>query len=266
MVEVTTPVAPEDRTLFSLHEEDDLPESLFHSSQLGYFADALAAILPDLFVARNVGVYWVPGQREHPYIGPDILVSRGRPQDEDPSCYLTYEDGPISLVIEVASEKTRANEPKNRDETYGAILAIPEYLYVDRERRALELWRLVGGVYEKQAPDDEGRVWSRELGIGFGWQEDGRLVRVIAADGAIVPTSQEERALRRVAEARVARERRRGTEAAQRAELEARQRAEAEARADEEARQRAEAEERAASLAAEVERLRRALEERNETP
>jgi hypothetical protein len=45
-------------------------------------------------------------------------------------------------------------------------------------------------------------LWSRELGIGFAWQEDGRLVRVVTADGGIVPTAQEEAALRREAEAR----------------------------------------------------------------
>jgi hypothetical protein len=77
------------------------------------------------------------------------------------------------------------------------------------------------------------------LGIGFEWDRDERLVRVVTAMGEIVPTAQEETARRHEAEAR--------------AFEEGSQRAEAQARA-------LEAEARAEALAAEVERLRHALE------
>jgi hypothetical protein len=236
MSEMTPVIASEDRSRFDLHPEDEMTERRFHARQVEYFNDALTALFPDLFVARNMGVYWVPGQRRRPYVGPDLFVSRRAPRQEDPSVYLTYEDGPIAFVIEVASEKTRANEPKKRDEIYAAALQIPEYLYIDQERDTLELWRLRSGVYEQVSPDPQGRLWSQELGVGFAWQDDGRLVRVLAADGAPVPTDQEARALQQ----------------------------EAEVRARQEARRRAEAEERAAALAAEVERLRRALKKPDE--
>src|SRR5215212_2288883 len=91
-------VAPEDRTLFDLHPEGEMTERRFHARQTEYFSDALTALFPDYFVARNMGVYWVPGQRQSPYTGPDVLVSRWGPEDEDPSVYLTYEDGPIAFV------------------------------------------------------------------------------------------------------------------------------------------------------------------------
>jgi Uma2 family endonuclease len=255
MSEVTAPTTPEDRTLFSLHLEDDMTERRFHARQVSTFEHAFTTVHPDLFVARNMAVYWVPGQREHPYAGPDLFVSRQHPREENPSCYLTYEDGPIAFVVEVASDKTRAGEPKKRDETYAEALQIPEYLYVDWERHALELWRLTEGAYERVAPDRQGRLWSRELGVGFTWQEDGRLVRVVTPDGAMVPTPQEETALRLAAEARRERD-------ARRAEREARRAKEAAARAEEEARRRADAEEQARTLAEEVERLRRALQDR----
>lgn len=248
MSELARVLVPEDRSLFSLHPEDEMTERRFHARQVDYFNDALGALFPELFVARNMAVYWVPGQRQHPYVGPDLFVSRHPPADEDPSVYLTYEDGPIAFVIEVASEKTRAAEPKKPDEIYAAALKVPEYLYVDRERDALDLWRRDQGVYRQVPPDDQGRLWSQELGIGFAWQEDGRLVRVLTPEGVPVPTDQEARALQQEAEARARQE-------AQRSGREAR-------RAEREARRRAEAEVRAAALAEEVERLRRALEER----
>lgn len=230
----TATIAPANREEFSLHEEDQLTETRSHGAQAVYWEFALGQLLPSWFVARNFAVYWVPGQRQHPYVGPDILVSRHHPQrQEDPSVYLTYEDGPITFVAEIASEKTRRQERKKRDETYAQALQVPEYLVVDIPRDILELRVLMEGRYELIPPDTQGRLWSPSLGVGLAWQEDHRLVRVIAADGAVAPTAQEAAALLSQAEAK--------------AEVE-RQRAEQE-------RHRAEA------LAAEVERLRKMIGE-----
>jgi Uma2 family endonuclease len=246
----------EDRRLFSLHPEDEMTEHEFHDRQLHYAMHALGQALPELYIARNMAVYWVPGQRQNPYVGPDLFVARGRPVQENPSCYLTYEDGPLAFVMEVASESTRSGEAKKRDETYAAQLEVPEHLYIDGERHELVLSVLVGGRYEVVVPDELGRHWSRELEVGFVWQEDGRLVRVVTRDGRLVATPREEVALRQEAEERASR----AARAARRLEGEARRRAEAEARAEEEARRRAEAEARAEALAAELERLRRSIE------
>src|SRR5947209_17495661 len=93
----------------------------------------------------------------------------------------------------------------------------PATWFIDLEKQILGRWELVEGKYEPIDPDPAGRLWSRQLGVGFAWQEDRRLVRVLRLDGTIVPT---------------------------RSELEARL---------------ASVEERTGELAAEVERLRRAL-------
>jgi Uma2 family endonuclease len=221
-------IAPANRKEFSLHEEDHLTETRSHGAQAVYLEYALDQLLPGWFVARNFAVYWVPGQRQYPYAGPDVLVSRHHPQrQEDPSVYLTYEDGPLTLVAEIASDKTRRREPKKRDETYARELQVPEYLFVDIPRDILQFSVLTAGRYEPVLPDAAGRLWSPALGIGFAWQEDHRLVRVIAPDGAVMPTAQEAAALL--------------TSAAAQAEAE---------------RQRADA------LAAELERLRRARDEK----
>jgi putative restriction endonuclease len=242
-----TLTAPADRELFSLHPEDDMTERRSHSAQAGYFDFAFSQVLPGMFVARNLAVYWVPGQRKYPYAGPDVLVSRHHPPDPDPTVYLTYEEGPLTLVVEIASLKTRRREKRRRDEVYAATLQVPVYLFVDIPRHILDLRELVAGKYEPVPPDSEGRYWSRELGIGFVWQADGKLVRVLTPDGRIVPTAQEEADLRAAAE--------------ERAEAE-RARAEAEHARAEAERERAEAERaRAEALAVELERLRRMLGE-----
>jgi Uma2 family endonuclease len=208
-----------DRSLFSMHPEDWVTQQDSRDEQSSYLKYALRQLLPDCFVARDLAVYWVPGQFQHPYVGPDIFVSRDQPREEDPRAWLVWEDGPLTLVVEVASEKTRAKEKRKRDKTYAAQLQVPEYVYIDLERDELQLWRLVEGRYVPVTPAPDGRLWSRELGVGFVRREGERLVRVLTLDGEVVPTAQEEAALRR------------------------------------------EAEERADALAAEVERLRRAMGE-----
>jgi Putative restriction endonuclease len=277
---VTLITPPIDRSLFSLHPEEDMTERVGHAEQTEYLKFALSRTLPDLFVARNLAVYWVPNQMQEPWAGPDILASRQRPAEADPSVYLTYQDGPLAFVCEVASRRTRGKEAERRDETYAQALAVPEHLFIDLQRHVLELSALLNRHYERITPDAAGRHWSRELGIGFQWQPDGRLVRVVTPAGEIVPTAQEETARRYEAEAREGgQERRRleaearAAEAEARAAEEARQRAEAvarameaEARAAEEARQRMEAEARAEALTAEVARLLREMDAAREVP
>lgn len=256
---VTLITPPIDRTLYSLHPEEDMTERRGHAHQSEYFVFALERTLPDLFVARNMAVYWVPGQMQEPWAGPDILVSRHHPEDEDPSVYLVHQEGPLTFVCEVASRKTRGKEAQRGDETYAQALAVPEHLFIDHERQVLELSVLVNGRYERIMPDEAGRHWSRALGIGFVWESGRRFVRVVTALREVVPTAQEETAQRYEAENRA-------IEAEARVAAAARQRAEAEARTTEETRQRAEAEARAAELAAEVERLRRRLDDREGGP
>lgn len=191
-----------DRSLFSIHPEDWVTQQDSHDEQSSYFKYALRLLLPDCFVARDLAVYWVPGQLQHPYAGPDVFVSRHQPRVKDPKVWLVYEDGPLALVIEVASDATRAGEQQKRDEVYAADLQVPEYVYVDLHRDELRLERLVGGQYEPVPPDAHRRLWSRDFGIGFLWPKGDGLVRVVSPQGEIVPTALEEAALRRQAEER----------------------------------------------------------------
>jgi Uma2 family endonuclease len=218
------PTQSVDRERFSLHPEEQMTERPSHRMQATYTEFALRRLLPDWFVAGNMGVYWVPGELEYPYVGPDVLVARNTPKREDAAVYLVYEDGPLTLVVEIASPGTRNMDRKKRDNDYALELAVPWYLWIDLPRRVLELYRLADGRYEPVAPDEQGWVWCTDLGVGFAWDATEQLVRVLAPGGTIMSTSDEEATLRQVAE----------------------ERAEA-------------AEQTAAALSAELERLRRAV-------
>jgi Uma2 family endonuclease len=256
-----------DRSPFSLHPEDWVTQRDSHDELTTYLKHGLRLLLPDCFVARDLAVYWVPGQTQHPYIGPDNFISRRQPREKDPTVWLTYEDGPLALVIEVASDATRHKEEEKR-KTYAEVLQVPEYVSIDLYQDELRLGRLVDGQYEWVTPDAAGRLWSEQFGIGFVWEEGERFVRLVAADGTIVPAPLEEAARReeaerrqQAAEERAARSARRAVRETARAEQEAARAEQEAARAGQEAAQRAAAEQQARELAAEVERLRRLLEE-----
>jgi Uma2 family endonuclease len=195
-------VQPVDRELFSLHPEEHMTERPSHRKQGTYIEFALNRVLPDWFVAGNIGVYWVPEQFEYPYVGPDVLVARNKPAREDPAVYLTYEDGPLTLVVEIASPATRNLDRKKRDNDYAVELAVPWYLWIDLPRRVLELYHLSPGGYELMAPDEHGRLWCTDLGVGFVWDATERFVRVLAPGGTVVWTPDEEADLREAAERR----------------------------------------------------------------
>jgi Uma2 family endonuclease len=234
MSELITP-SHADRQLFSLHEEDEVTEVTPHRRQVVYLETNLQVELPDRFVGANMGVYWVPGQHEEPWAGPDVFVAARPPiRDPLPRVWLVWEDGPLQFVAEVASEKTRRLERRKREEKYQDALAVPEYLYVDLDRHHLELWRLQAGKY-RRVREEKGRLYSEELGVWFGWDPGAEFVRIWSVDGRMLPTEQERELLLQEAE--------------QRAQEEQQLR-------QEEQQLRLEAEARAAALAAELERLR----------
>jgi Uma2 family endonuclease len=232
-----------DRTRFSLHEEEEVVEVTPHRRQIVYFETNLQAEIADRFVGANLGVYWVPGQFETPWAGPDVLVSRNLPASARPRVYLLWEDGPIQFVAEVASDRTRRSERKKREEIYRTALQVPEYLYVDLDRHELELWRLEAGEYQR-VPEEGGRLLSQELGLWFGWGPGEEFVRIWTPDGRMLPTKEEEREQRQQAEEQARQERQ--------------HRLTADRRARQERERRQEAEARAAALEAELERLRHA--------
>jgi Uma2 family endonuclease len=275
---------PTEHDRYSLHPEVDVVETPPHRRQIEYLETNLRSELPHLFVGGNIGVYWVPGAYEEPWVGPDVLVSQRTLPTPPPRVYLVWEYGPIRFVAEVASNRTRRAERRKREMYYRVDLQIPEYLYIDLDRHQLELWRLEESEYQR-VPEMEGRLGSQELNLWFGWDAAQEFVRIWTADGRMLLTKEEdleqnrslaaerdtvraEREAARAAEAQAlarAREVEAEREAARAAEARALARAE-EAEAERAAARAGAAqalasaraaEARATELAAELERLRR---------
>ena len=125
----------------------------------------------------------------HPRLGPE------QRQDID-----VRVDGPLSLVIEVASRSTwaydvslesirRGKRRAGKAHGYLALMRVPEYLVFDPYGEFLggqiRAWRHVGDGIEEWKPGVDGRYSSTTLGISF--HPDGPLLRAFDPDGNPVP-------------------------------------------------------------------------------
>jgi Uma2 family endonuclease len=223
-----------DRSLYPIHEEDDVPEIIRHESEVRNLRDVLAFRFPDRLVTGNVCIYWSPGDFQL-YYAPDVFVTEGPPAEPEPRVYHIWQDPPILFAAEVDSRSLTEAQREHNFRICELILCIPELLEFDPEESLLQLWRLGPQGYESVDPEASGRLRSQVLVLEFGLDDEGRL-RAYTLDGEPLRIYGEAERGRAEAEARAAEE--------------ARQREAAEARAAEEARQRAELEREVAALRA----------------
>jgi Uma2 family endonuclease len=212
------------------------------------------------FIAADMYWFWEEGHPDS-RVAPDLMVVKGVGRTDRRSFFTWLEGGAVPCIIfEMASEHTWRDDLWEKRPKYER-LGVREYILFDPDgeylRPRLQGFRLVEGRYEPIKPDEDGRLWSEEL--GFFMKPEGLVLRLFdGTTGASVPTRQE----------RVDQERQRAEQERQRAEQE-RQRAEQERlnadqerlRADRERRHAEQERLRGDELAAEIERLRALLEQ-----
>jgi Uma2 family endonuclease len=136
---------------------------------LTYLLDKWFAGEPQVYVAGNMFIYYVPRNRRK-HISPDVFVVRGVPKDKPRKKYLLWEEskGP-DLVVELTSESRRAKDLKKK-QLYRDILGVSEYVLFDPYAEYLEP-RLQGYLLQKgddvPMPIVSGRLQSEVLGLHF---------------------------------------------------------------------------------------------------
>jgi Uma2 family endonuclease len=181
-------------------------------------------------VAGNQFFYYEEGNPRRSF-GPDVYVVDGVPQHPPRAVWKLWEDPVPALVVELLSPSSVGEDLGPKRVLYER-LGIREYVVFDLLRvlprgPLLRLWRVGSeGRYEEVAgPDPYSEV------VGARLRAEGAFLRVVLADGTVLPGIEETRAI------------------ARRAEAEAQ-------RADAESRRAEVAEQQLAALRAELERLR----------
>ena len=172
-------------------------ETPAHSRNTLYLGDILDAWFvrdPRVFVAVNMFIYYVPGDRLK-HVSPDLFVVRGVPKDMPRKKYLLWEEGKgPDLVIELTSASTR-DEDFDKKWLYRDILGVSEYVLFDPYAEYLDP-ALQGFLLQKgddvPMPMVSGRVLSEVLGLHF--EADGEHLRLHdPATGRWLRTPPEER-------------------------------------------------------------------------
>ena len=241
-------------------ESDGKPvgETDFHIAALFYLWQALRFHYrndPNVYVAGNMLFYYEQGNPAE-FKVPDIFVVKGVAKHDRRVYKLWEEKAAPCVVFEITSRSTRLDDLGTKRALY-EMLGVREYYLFDPLdeylRPRLQGYKLVAGMYQRVKPSLDGSLLSRELGLVL--RADGKLLRVVdPVTGEPLPTLDE--AVDQIEDAL-------DTARAEirHAQIEA-ERADAEAqRAEAEARRANAAEQRAAQLEAEIEHLRRLLDE-----
>lgn len=130
-----SPRPPEaDRDDFYPHSDGrPVGETPAHFRNLSYVREILEARFsrdPRVFIAANMFIYYVPGNRLK-HVSPDLFVVHGVQKDKPRKKYLLWEEGKgPELVIELTSSSTR-DEDLDKKWLYRDILGVREYVLFD---------------------------------------------------------------------------------------------------------------------------------------
>ncbi|MEI7688526.1 MAG: Uma2 family endonuclease [Planctomycetota bacterium] len=247
-------------TPFELPSEDGIPlETDWHRLEISLFVELVTlAFKPreDFFVGGNMFIYFDPQKaRNNQFRGPDIFFVRDSHLNPPRPYWATWDEGgkKPNVIVELTSPSTFSKDFGVKKDVYERDLQTNEYFIFDWPERRLWGWRLnESGRYQSIEPNEEGRMWSEQLGMSLGqWQGEylGKTdvyLRLFDANGELIPNAME----RTEAEAlRADFEADRADAESRRADVESR-RADAESRRAEAERQRADA------LEEEIRRLR----------
>lgn len=168
-----------------LHPTEDchLPNSTFHDDVAGHAKDILTrryANDPTTGVFRDLLIQWdLVGQGNH---CPDTFVAFGiGNKEQNRTRFIVAQEGVRpAFVLEVVSPHYRKEDRETKVIEY-ARTRVQEYVIIDRRLQRGQIidevlgYRLLEGLYQPIAPDDEGRIRCDTIGLLLSLQ-DGRLV------------------------------------------------------------------------------------------
>ncbi len=197
------------------------------------------------WVTADNAIYYQLGEPRK-VVGPDFYVVLGAREWPKRDCWRLWNEGFLTpqVIVEFISPKTARKDRVTNFAIYRDTLKVPDYYVCDNVRRMrVDGFHLQGGEYVPLLPGPDGRLRCESLDMSVGFH--GRWLRFFDADGSLVRTGRE---LYHETQRQLKESSRQAEESSRRAD-------EASRCADEEARRRTEAE-------AELDRLRRLLDER----
>lgn len=145
----------------------------------------------DFYAAGNLTIYYSPQQRKSSdFRGPDFFVVLGTQRKTRKSWVVWQEEGKYpNLIIEILSPKTAQVDRELKKTIYQDTFRTPDYFWFDPDTLEFVGFHLVDGKYQPLEPNAEGQLWSQQLGLYLG--VDQQKLRFFTAEGELVPTPEE---------------------------------------------------------------------------
>ena len=155
----------------------------------------------DFFAAGNLTIYYSPHQKKsEKFRGPDFFVVLGTERKPRKSWVVWEEEGKYpNIIIEILSPKTAKSDRGLKKQIYQDTFRTPDYFWFDPDTLEFQGFQLIQGQYQELQPNQEGHLWSQQLGLYLGIHNS--QLRFFTNLGELVLTPEEvaERGQERVA-------------------------------------------------------------------
>ncbi|MCA1994570.1 MAG: Uma2 family endonuclease [Coleofasciculus sp. S288] len=145
----------------------------------------------DFYAFGNLTIYYSPRQRKsEKFRGPDFFVVLGTERKPRKSWVVWQEDGKYpNVIVEVLSPKTANTDRGLKKQLYQDTFRTPDYFWFDPNTLEFKGFHLVDGRYQELLPNEQGWLWSEQLGLWLGVY--GSTLRLFTQEGQLIPTPEE---------------------------------------------------------------------------
>ncbi|MFB2835407.1 Uma2 family endonuclease [Floridanema evergladense] len=145
----------------------------------------------DFYAFGNLTIYYSPRQRKsEKFRGPDFFVVLGTERKPRKSWVVWEEDGKYpNVIVEVLSPKTANIDRGLKKQLYQDTFRTPDYFWFDPKTLEFKGFHLVDGRYQELVPNEQGRLWSEQLGLWLGVHES--MLRLFTREGELIPAPEE---------------------------------------------------------------------------
>lgn len=150
-------------------------------------SDAPETRRDNFYAAGNLTIYYSNRQRQNEHFrSPDFFVVLDTEYKERKSWVVWEEDGKYpNVIVEMLSESTAEVDRGLKKDLYQNIFSTPEYFWFDPYSLEFEVFRLLERFYEAIVPTERGWLWSRQLELYLGVVEE--KLRFFTPEGVLVP-------------------------------------------------------------------------------
>jgi Uma2 family endonuclease len=145
----------------------------------------------DFYAFGNLTIYYSRRQRKsEQFRGPDFFVVLGTERKPRDSWVVWQENDKYpNVIVEILSPKTAKTDRGLKKQIYQDTFRTPDYFWFDPKTLEFRGFHLVEGEYQELQPNENGWLWSQQLGLYLGIRQS--QLRFFTSLGQLVPTLEE---------------------------------------------------------------------------